>query len=94
MFLNLVEKAYAATLPEQTRTLIQKILDNIIEPFIALLVGVAIIYFLWGVFQFIRNAESPDKRKEGGMHMLWGAIGLFLMVTAYGILNLIIGTIR
>jgi hypothetical protein len=46
------------------------------------------------VFEFIHNAESSDERKKGGMNMLWGAIGLFIMASAYGILNLIIGTIR
>jgi hypothetical protein len=96
MFQNLIEKAYAdvatgTAIP--TKTLIQSILTNIVNPLVALMVGVAVVVFLWGVFDFIRNAESPEKRKEGGMHMLFGAIGLFVMVTAYGILNLILGSI-
>lgn len=76
-----------------TDTLLQNILDNIVNPLVTLMVGIAVIYFLYGVFQFIRNAESSDERKKGGMNMLWGALGLFIMVTAYGILNLILGTI-
>lgn len=76
-----------------TNTLLQKILDNIVNPFVLLMVGVAVLYFLWGVFEFVRNAESSEERKKGGLHMLWGAIGLFIMVGAYGILNLIMGTI-
>ena len=47
-------------------TLLQNILDNIVNPIITLLVAVAVVVFLWGILQFIRNAESPDKRKEGG----------------------------
>jgi ABC-type phosphate transport system permease subunit len=83
---------YAAAIT--TDQLISKILENIINPFITLLVGVAIIYFLWGAFQFVRNAESSDERKKGGMNMLWGVLGLFIMSTAYGILNLVLATIK
>ena len=94
MILNFIEKAYAATLPAETTTLLNKILTNIVNPFVTLLVGIAVVYFLWGVFEFVRNAESSEERKKGGTHMLYGALGLFIMATAYGVLNLIIGTIR
>ena len=96
MFLNFVQKAYAAGLggkPIDTDTLIGNILTNIVNPLILLMVGVAIIFFLWGVFDFIRNADSSEERKKGGEHMLYGALGLFIMSTAYGVLNLILGTI-
>jgi hypothetical protein len=79
--------------PIPVNTLLQNILDFIINPALILIVGLAVIYFLWGVFEFVRNAESSEERKKGGMHMLWGAIGLFIMISAYGIINLILGTI-
>jgi hypothetical protein len=98
MFSSIIKKAYAqSTLtgtPISTNTLIQNILANIVNPLITLMVAVAVIYFLYGVFEFVKNAESSEERKKGGMHMLFGAIGLALMATAYGVLNLIIATIR
>lgn len=109
MFQNLIQKAYAQGQPwpgqgvtpttvnssiGDYRTLLQAILTNIVNPVIALMVGIAVLYFLWGAFEFIRNAESSDERKKGGMNMLWGAIGLFLMATAYGVLALISNTVR
>ncbi len=103
MFSRLIEKAYAQSAwPGQGqagsavgdyKTLLQGILTNIVNPIITLMVGVAVVYFLWGVFEFVRNAESSDERKKGGEHMLWGAIGLFIMISAYGVLNLILGSI-
>jgi hypothetical protein len=92
MSFNLIEIAYAAA-PLTTDQLLKSILANIVNPLIALMMAVAIIYFLWGVFDFVRHADSSEERKKGGMHMLYGALGLFIMVTAYGILNLILGTI-
>lgn len=85
-------KVYAADVIT-TDKLIENILTNILNPFITLLIGVAVIYFLWGVFLFVRNADSSEERKKGGMHMLWGAVGLFIMVTSYGVVNLILGTL-
>ena len=98
MFQNLIQKMYIgkvamAGTPISTNALIDNILANIINPVVTLMIGVAVIIFLWGVFEFVRNAESSDERKKGGMHMLWGAIGLFIMTSAYGVLNLILGTI-
>lgn len=99
-FPNLIEKAYADVnttiytgTPISADKLLQNILDNIVNPVIILMLAVAIIYFLWGMFEFVRNAESSDERKKGAQNMLWGAIGLFIMVTAYGIIHLIYGTL-
>jgi hypothetical protein len=94
MLLNLIQIANAQSgVPPQAEKLIKNILAQILNPLITLMVGVAVLYFLWGAFEFIRNAESSAERKKGSMNMLWGALGLFIMVTAYGILNLILGTL-
>lgn len=74
--------------------LLSNVIKNIANPIIGLMVAIAVLYFLWGAFQFIRNAESSDERKKGGLNMMWGIIGLFIMISAYGILNLIIDTVR
>jgi len=74
-------------------TLFNKIITNIAQPIEYLLFALAIVYFLYGVMTFIQNADSPDKREEGQKHMIWGIVGLFIMVSAVGIINLIIGTI-
>ncbi len=90
-------KAYAASISGTAvdpDTILKGIIDNIINPAIYLLMAVAVMYFLWGAFQFVRNADSSDERKKGGLNMMWGVIGLFIMVSAYGILNLIVTTVR
>ncbi len=67
--------------------------DQIITPIIYLLFALAAIYFLYGVFLFVKNAESPDKRSEGAKSMIWGIVGLFIMLSVKGIINLILRTI-
>ena len=69
-----------------------KINEQIIDPLIVLLFGLALAYFLWGGFEFVRNSDSDEGRDTGRRHMLWGIIGMFIMVAAWGIINLIINT--
>ena len=73
--------------------LITKVKTNIFNPLITLGFGVALIIFLWGVAEAIRNARSDEGRTTGRTHMLWGIFGMFIMVSAFGIMNLICQTI-
>ncbi len=96
----IIQKTYAAIIvPSGTNTnitfskLYQNVLDQIVKPVIYLLFALAVVYFVWGVMVFIQNADVPDKRKEGYQHMIWGVIGIFIMVSAIGIINIILATI-
>jgi hypothetical protein len=67
--------------------------DQIITPIIYLLFTLAMVYFLYGVFVFVKNAENPDKRSEGAKGILWGIIGMFIMISVWGIINIILSSI-
>ena len=69
--------------------IIQKINDAVLQPIVALLMAVAVGYFLFGVMKFVRNQDSEDAQVEGKKHMMWGIIGIAIMVSVYGILNFI-----
>jgi hypothetical protein len=64
----------------------------IVDPLIYLLFGLALIYFLWGVLQFIMSADNDEARNTGKRHMIWGIIGMFIMISAWGIIGIITGT--
>lgn len=67
---------------------VDKIKGAILFPMIALLLGVALFMFLWGVFVYITHAEGDEARKTGKKHMLFGIIGLVIMISALAILNI------
>ncbi|HEY4476386.1 MAG TPA: hypothetical protein VJB69_00120 [Candidatus Paceibacterota bacterium] len=73
--------------------LLENIKTAIVDPIIYFLFALAFIYFLWGVFEMIRNAESEEARKVGQQHILWGVIGMFIMISFYGIMQVICQTI-
>jgi hypothetical protein len=75
-------------------TILTPIINNIVEPALLLLFGAAFIYFVWGVYKLIKSADNPEERKTGGMHILYSAIGMFIMLGAYGIIRLIANTVN
>ena len=64
----------------------------IINPLIILLFGLAVVYFLYGIFEFISNQENEEKKTTGKNHMIWGIIGIVIMMGVFTILNIIMRT--
>ncbi len=57
---------------------------------IPLLFGVALLVFLWGIFKyFILGGGDEGKREEGKQLMLYAIIGFVVMVSVFGIVNMI-----
>ncbi len=77
--------------------LAQQFLENlstaILNPLSRILFGVATVLFLWGVIEFMQNSDNPAKRTQGISHIIWGIVGMTIMVSVWGILNFVIGTI-
>ncbi len=64
----------------------------IINPIIVFLFGLAVVYFLYGVFQFISNQDNEEAKTKGKSHMIWGIIGIVIMMGVFTILNIIMNT--
>ena len=66
-----------------------KIEQIILNPFINVLIGVALLVFIWGIIELIYGADNPEKIKTGKKHLIYGIIGLFIMVAIAGIMKVI-----
>lgn len=76
---------------------VYKLIDNIdrliIQPLIGLLFALALILFFWGVAQFILNSGGNEEgRTKGKQHMIWGILGMFIMISAYAIIGVLRST--
>jgi hypothetical protein len=58
----------------------------------AVLVGLALVFFLWGLAKFILVAGNEKKIAEGKNLMIWGIVAIFVMVSIWGIVNILQGT--
>ncbi|OGZ11569.1 MAG: hypothetical protein A3D67_00185 [Candidatus Lloydbacteria bacterium RIFCSPHIGHO2_02_FULL_51_22] len=85
--------AFAITaVPATTGTggvILGKIIDLMLLV-IPLVFGLAFLVFLWGIYKYIRAAEEGDKA-EGRNTIIYGIIGLFVMVAVWGLVK-VIGT--
>ena len=71
---------------------LNKINQFILNPLILLAFSVAFLIFFWGIFQFIASQTADASREEGKKKIFWGMVGMFIMVSAYGLIRLILGT--
>ena len=65
---------------------------EIVDPLIKLMFALAIAYFLYGAFEFFLNQENDEKKTTGKSHMLWGVIGITIMMGVFVMLNIIMQT--
>ena len=84
--------AYAAS--TDLKGFITNVDSMIVNPLISLLFALAVVYFLYGVFEFILNQENEEKKTSGKSHMLWGVVGITIMLGVWTILGMIINTLN
>ncbi len=69
--------------------LIHNINRYLLNPIIIFMFAVALVYFLYGVFQFLVHSDKVDEREKGQQHMIWGIVGMVIMIGVFGILKII-----
>ncbi len=60
---------------------------TLINYVVPLLFTVAVVAFIWGVIQMVINPANEEARKKGKSFMIWGLVGLFVMVSVWGIVS-------
>lgn len=87
-----VNTAYARV-PQPVANFVGKVNRYITNPIIIFMFAAALVYFLYGVVEFLMNAETAEGRETGKSHMLWGLVGMFIMFGVFTILKIIQTTI-
>lgn len=61
------------------------VIQRIINLAIPIAVSLALLYFIYGLAQFILKSGSEDAKEEGRRKMIWGILALFVVVSVWGI---------
>ena len=59
---------------------------------VILLVALAVVFFLYGILKYITAGDDEEKRGKMKNVMIYGIIGLFVMISFWGIVNILINT--
>lgn len=68
------------------------IATGILDSVIPLLIGLALVYFIWGLVQFIGHSGDEAGRTEGKNKMFWGIITLFVIISVWGLVGILSST--
>ncbi len=86
--------SFAATSISNVADVGSFIINTINNIFVPVLFAIAFIVFIYGAFKtFIIGANSEEVKEEGKSLMLWGLIGFFVMVSVWGLVNILTGTV-
>ena len=80
--------AFAQTTAPNTTyftTLITQV-DSILSLLTPVVIAAAVVYFLWGVLQFVSAGDDAEKRKAAQGRMIHGVIAIFVMVSLWGLI--------
>lgn len=78
----------------QTRTLgdLLGLFSNIINAMIPFFIALAGLLFLYGVLKMVMAGDDEEARKAGRGTMIYGVIALFVMVSVWGLVALLVNT--
>ena len=63
---------------------------DLINSLIIIVGAIALLVFLWGLAKFIMKVGGDEKAVADGKRlMIWGLVALFVMVSVWGLVNLI-----
>lgn len=66
---------------------------GLINKAIPMALGLALLFFFWGLALYILAAGDEKKEVEGRATMMWGVIALTVAVSVWGLVNLINNTL-
>lgn len=72
--------------------LIKNINTTIANPIIAVMFAAALFMFLWGVRAYITGADNQEVRMKGANQILWGIIGMGIMLMTFAIIRIVLAT--
>ncbi|MFA5095102.1 MAG: pilin [Candidatus Paceibacterota bacterium] len=66
-------------------------IGNILDTIIPVLVVLGVVYFVWGVVTYVISSDEEAK-KTGRMRMIYGIIGLVVIVAMWGLVGIVTRT--
>ncbi|MBM3272266.1 hypothetical protein FJY94_03275 [Candidatus Kaiserbacteria bacterium] len=77
---------------QATSDLIGRFVTYILNPLILLIFAAGFFLFMYGLVKFMFALRSGAPSQDGKQHMLWGIVGMFIMVSVEGIIYMIDST--
>ncbi|HEY4502607.1 MAG TPA: hypothetical protein VJH21_02125 [Candidatus Paceibacterota bacterium] len=87
-FLIFVVPAVAVGAGSTFRSFVNDLVNFFNTALVPFIFAISLLVFLWGIFQYVIY-PSEEKKTEGKQIILWGLISFFVMLSVWGIVNLV-----
>lgn len=67
-------------------------LTGYVDRSIAFLMGAAVLLFVYGVVKYMLAGGNEESIKEGKRFIIWGIVGIAVIVSVWGLVNLLTGS--
>lgn len=92
-FYTLTLIAFPAVASAQNVFSMLELVSDLISATVPVLIGLAVLVFIFGILKYV-VAKDSDAQKEAKSVILWGIIILFVMVSIWGLVNLLGDTLQ
>jgi hypothetical protein len=62
---------------------------SLVNAAIPIIITLALLFFIWGLAQFILASGDEAAKDEGKRKMIWGVVALFFIVAVWGLVALL-----
>ena len=66
--------------------------SEVLQPVMTVVFAAGFFLFIWGLVKFLWNVEDGSGQIEGKSHIVWGVVGMFVMVSIWSIIALLDNT--
>jgi len=85
--------AMAQTSPVVDANTLQNKLINLGNMFTYILIALAVIFIIWNVVMYlIKGGSDEAARSKAASSILWGVVGLFVILSIWGLVNILLNT--
>lgn len=74
------------------QSLLERIQTYVVDPIIAVIFTLGLLLFFVGIVEYLWEIKDGKTDGDGRQHLIYGLIGMLVMVSVYGIINMIINT--
>jgi uncharacterized membrane protein YidH (DUF202 family) len=79
-------------MPQAAGQVLERIKTEVWTPIATVVFATGFMLFMWGLVRFLWNIDNESGRDTGKQHMVWGIVGMFIMVSIWGIIAMIDNT--
>lgn len=70
-----------------------QIIKDLINTLLPVVIALTLLVFIYGIFKMVLSGDDTKGREEARGYIIFGIIALFVMVSVWGLVNILVSTL-